>query len=80
VNNQIKTNPIITLSLSSIMDNSDSPNSSWIPEGYVEVIAPNGQKYLVPRFYAPSLNNSLEGSEVKKKLNIEKASGTVRFF
>jgi hypothetical protein len=61
------------------MDNNDSPNSSWIPEGYIEVIGPNGQQYLVPHFYAPALNNSLEGAEEKKKLNIEKAAGTVRF-
>jgi hypothetical protein len=62
------------------MDNNDSPSSSWIPEGYIEVIGPNGQQYLVPRFYAPALNNSLEGSEEKKQMDIEKAAGTVSFF
>ena len=25
------------------------------PEGFVEVIGPNGQHYLVPEFYAPAL-------------------------
>ena len=38
----------------------DSPNSSWIPEGYVEVIA-NGQHYLVPQFVAPALNVTWRG-------------------
>jgi hypothetical protein len=56
----------------------DSPNSSWIPEGYVEVIA-NGQHYLVPQFAAPALNVTLEGFKEKKKLDIEKAAGTVSY-
>jgi hypothetical protein len=62
------------------MNNNSS--SSSIPEGFVEVIGPNGQLYLVPRFYAPALNTTtaLDGLEEKKKLEIEKAAGTVSFF
>lgn len=43
----------------------------------MEVTGPNGQLYLVPRFYVPALNNSLDGFEGEKKLEIEKAAGTV---
>jgi hypothetical protein len=80
VTNQIKTKPSDSFFLSSIMDNNVSIDSSWIPEGYVEIIGPNGQHYLVPRFYAPALNNTLVGFEEKKKLEIEKAAGTVSYF
>jgi hypothetical protein len=61
------------------MDNNVSLDSSWIPEGYMEIIGPNGQKYLVPRFYAPALTTELVGIEKKRNLEIEKAAGTVSF-
>jgi hypothetical protein len=55
-------------------------NSGWIPEGFVEVLGPNGQRYLVPEFYAPALHISLDALEEKKKLVIEEAGGTVSYF
>jgi hypothetical protein len=54
--------------------------TTWIPDGFVRVKGPNGQLYLVPEFYAPALNNTLDGRREKKKLEIEKAEGTVSQF
>ena len=52
------------------MDNTESHtkgDTSWMPEGFVEVIGPNGQHYLVPEFYALALQNDIDRSEEKKK-------------
>ena len=49
------------------MDNTESHtkgDTSWTPEGFVEVIGPNGQHYLVPEFYAPALQNDIDISVV----------------
>ena len=64
------------------MDNTEShtqDDTSWTPEGFVEVIGPNGQHYLVPEFYAPALQNDIDRSEEKKKMAIEKGAGTVSY-
>jgi hypothetical protein len=53
-------------------------SSTWIPEGYVEVMGPDGQRYLVPGFCAQALQSSLDGLKEKLRLNVEKAAGTVR--
>lgn len=62
------------------MDINDSQiegDTGMIPEGFVEIMGPNGQRYLVPEFYAPALQNTLGGFEEKKKMDIDKAAGTV---
>ena len=59
------------------MDNNAIPDSNWIPEGFVEITGPSGEHYLVPQFYAPALNNTLDGLDEKRKMEIEKAAGTV---
>jgi hypothetical protein len=51
-----------------------------IPDGYVEVIGPSGQHFLVPQFFAPALQITMDGMKEKRDLNIEKAAGTVRIF
>lgn len=59
--------------------NSNDQDTTWIPEGYVEVMGPNGQRYLVPEFCTPALLNTLDVYEEKNKLEIKRASGTVSF-
>jgi hypothetical protein len=86
--NQIQTNtadhPKITSStvilffLSVAMDNySNEGDDTWIPEGYVEIKGPNGKLYLVPEFYAPAINHTLDGGQEKERLETEMAAGTV---
>ena len=62
---------------STIEGNSDS---SWIPEGFVEVLGPNAQRYLVPEFYESALHNSLNGFMKKTEFEMKKAYGTVSLF
>jgi hypothetical protein len=52
-------------------------NTLWVPEGYVKVIGPNDQCFIVPNFWEPALHLILEGQRQKKVLNIGSASGTV---
>ena len=61
------------------MEKNNSPidSSTWILEGYVEVMSPNGRHYLVPEFYAPALKISLDGFKEKKRLEVNKAAGMV---
>ena len=57
------------------MDNTESHikgDTSWMPEGFVEVIGPNGQHYLVPDFYALALQNDIDRSEEKKRWKLKK--------
>ena len=46
--------------------NSNDQYTTWIPEGYVEVMGPNGQCYLVPEFCTPALLNTLDVYKEKK--------------
>ena len=58
------------------MDNNQTEdNSKWIPEGFVEVLGPTGDKYLVPEFYAP-----LVALKAKNHLDLENFDGTVSVF
>jgi hypothetical protein len=54
-------------------------DAPWMPEGFVQVVGPNGQHYLVPEFYAPALQNDIDRSEEKKKMEIDKGAGTVSY-
>jgi hypothetical protein len=54
-------------------------DAQWMPEGFVQVVGPNGQHYLVPEFYAPALQNDIDRSEEKKKMEIDKGAGTVSY-
>ena len=69
--------------MSSTTDNNLSPietEPTWIPEGYVVVMGPDGKEYVVPEFFIPALQQNLEGNEKKGKLEIDKAAGTVSTF
>ena len=62
------------------MDNKSNNDETWIPEGFVEVLGPTGEKYLVPEFYAPALRNTLDAAKMKSNLGIENYNGTVSLF
>ena len=49
-----------------------------IPEGFVIIMGPKGQQFLVPEFYVPAMRQTLDGIEEKNKLEIGKSDGTVR--
>jgi hypothetical protein len=53
---------------------------SWVPEGYVAVMGPDNIQYVVPEFFTPALQQTLDGLLEKEKLDIRKASGTVSLF
>jgi hypothetical protein len=67
----LHTPPTMDQTTSQIEDN------DIIPEGFVSVMGPNGQLYLVPEFFAPAVRNSFEGIQQKKSLETKKAVGTV---
>ena len=54
-------------------------DAAWLPEGFVQIIDPNGQHYLVPEFYAPALQKNIDESEEKKKMEVNKGAGTVSY-
>jgi hypothetical protein len=54
-------------------------DAAWLPEGFVQIIGPNGQHYLVPEFYAPALQKNIDESEEKKKMEVNKGAGTVSY-
>jgi hypothetical protein len=57
----------------------DESESSWFPEGYVEVIGPDGRHYVVPQHFASALHQNIDGHREKEKMDIDKASGTVSY-
>ena len=52
-------------------------DNTWVPQGYVVVIGPDGQRYLVPEFMVPTLHQTFEGYCKKRDLGIFKAAGSV---
>jgi hypothetical protein len=51
--------------------------TSWIPEGFSLVMGPENNRYVVPDFFVPALQVSLNGQMKKDNLNIENADGSV---
>ena len=52
----------------------------WVPEGFVAILGPDNQHYVVPEFMVPALHQILDVNEEKKKIPIGKAAGTVSTF
>lgn len=52
-------------------------NNSCIPEGFVEILGPDDKHYVMPAFFAPAFHQSLAAYKGKKKLEIDRAAGTV---
>lgn len=51
--------------------------ASWIPEGYVAIMGPDQQRYVVPDFCVPALHQTLDGYRKKDALQVFKATGSV---
>jgi hypothetical protein len=49
----------------------------WIPQGYVEVIGPDDQHYILPEFMVPALHDIFGGHRLKEDLGVFKAAGSV---
>ena len=50
---------------------------SWIPEGYVLLVGPDDEKYLVPDFMVDSIDQDYHSIVKKKELKAYSAPGTV---
>ena len=64
------------------MDNTESHikgDTSWTPEGFVEVIGPNGNITLSQSFMHWHYKTTLIDQKIKKKMEIEKGAGTVSY-
>jgi hypothetical protein len=59
-----------------LSDNLADP-TSWIPEGFSSVMGPENNRYVVPDFFVPALQVSLNGQMKKDKMNIENTDGSV---
>jgi hypothetical protein len=55
-------------------------NPPWIPEGFVILMGPDDQSYVVPQFFVPSMQHNFDGYREKQKMEVEKAAGTVSLF
>ena len=65
------------------MSRVNSQNDSdaiWIPDGYILMRGPGHQPYIVPEFFAPTLQQSLDAHRQKSEMGIKSAEGTVSFF
>ncbi|KAF8799625.1 hypothetical protein BYT27DRAFT_7120018 [Phlegmacium glaucopus] len=52
-------------------------DNPWIPEGFVTMVGPDDQRYLVPEFMVPGMHQLVQGNQKKKELNVAGASGSV---
>jgi hypothetical protein len=64
---------------SNSQDSIPQVDDMWIPEGFVLVIGPNNQKYIVPEYCVPDLDIDYLSNEKKKELGATNAQGTVSF-
>ena len=52
----------------------------WIPDGFVTIIGPNNEKYIVPEFMINKLNQDYHTKMRKVKLGVSMAPGVVSLF
>ena len=57
-----------------------SSTDNWIPEGFVVLIGPDNEKYVVPEFMVDKIDQDYRSQEKKKELKASSAPGTVSFF
>ena len=58
-------------------ENPVTDTSSWIPEGYVVIMAPDNQHYVVPEFFVLALHQKFDGYWKKEKLEVFSAARSV---
>ena len=49
----------------------------WVPEGFVVLIGPNGEKYITPEFMVPALDQDFHSNKKKESLGALGAKGSV---
>lgn len=54
--------------------------SLCIPDGFVMVLGPANERYIIPDFFKPALYQLLDSFREKQDLEIEKEEGTVSVF
>lgn len=62
---------------SSSPKNNPDNNDKWIPDGYEEILGPNGELYVVPEFMVSSLEQDYQAEKKKEELKAFQASGSV---
>lgn len=67
----------MTSSCPSSLQISNKKDDSWIPEGYVLLLGPDDEKYVVPEFMVPALNQDYHSKNVKEDLKVSSSKGTV---
>lgn len=64
----------------SIISRSEEDNDPWIPEGYEEVIGPNGKNYIIPEFMTPAFQQDYQAKDQKADFDTFCAAGSVSIF
>ena len=54
-------------------------DDTWVPEGFVLVMGPNNQKYVVPEYCVPDLDQKYLSNKKKENSNANNAQGTVSY-
>lgn len=67
----------MTPSCPSTLQISNQKDDSWIPEGYVLLLGPNEEKYVVPEFMMPALYQDYHSKKGKEDLKVSSSKGTV---
>ena len=52
-------------------------DDSWIPDGFILVVGPDGKKYIVPEFMVTALDQDYHSDKKKEELKSFSAAGTV---
>jgi hypothetical protein len=56
---------------------SNEGDTTGIPEGYVVIIGPDEERYVVPQFMVPALHQMFDGYRKKADLEVFKCPGSV---
>jgi hypothetical protein len=62
------------------MESNTIRENGWIPEGFVLLVGPNNENYILPEFMVPALDQDFHSNKKKKKLRAYESSGTVSLY
>ena len=63
--------------MASTSENNSDEGNPWVPEGYVVIIGPNDNRYVVPEFCAADFKQKIDEDQKKKEMEVFKAAGSV---
>jgi hypothetical protein len=52
-------------------------DNTWVPEGFVCILAPDEKQYMVPEYMVPAIFQQFNAKTNMEDLNVLSASGTV---